>query len=338
MIDKLFIVAIEYFYLKSPKGATDINFTELFSNWEIPSDNTKVDKVIKELFEKYTELQKTELTGKTIDQVALKNELVNLIKKYIDTKVEGVATGSTNIINDTIANTTQTYSSSKLDNLLQDVLRQSDTSEASTASKLVKRNSQGIIYASNISLDAPTKVEYTDVKNSLVSDKWRFMVKDTDDGLLKAISIKDFVGSQNQTETLEAKVASIETASKKNVSSEDKEQTSSNTTGQTTKTKLPFTEGSKALLEVAADYKKNKSNFIDQNGQFSVDIFTKTFKGKSSLKDTESLGNWNVTVTPKSEIAVELQPASASSLNTKKIKYIVTVSNTELRNICCNNR
>ena len=148
-------------------------------------------------------------------------------------------------------------------------------------------------------------------------------------------TIKD---QKDKIETLEAKVASIETASKKNVSSEDKEQTSSNTTGQTTKTKLPFTEGSKALLEVAADYKKNKSNFIDQNGQFSVDIFTKTFKGKSSLKDTESLGNWNVTVTPKSEIAVELQPASASSLNTKKIKYIVTVSNTELRNICCNNR
>lgn len=148
-------------------------------------------------------------------------------------------------------------------------------------------------------------------------------------------TIKD---QKDKIETLEAKVASIETASKKNVSSEDKEQTASNTTGQTTKTKLPFTEGSKALLEVAADYKKNKSNFIDQNGQFSVDIFTKTFKGKNSLKDTESLGNWNVTVTPKSEIAVELQPASASSLNTKKIKYIVTVSNTELRNICCNNR
>lgn len=140
-------------------------------------------------------------------------------------------------------------------------------------------------------------------------------------------TIKD---QKDKIETLEAKVASIETASKKNVSSEDKEQTSSNTTGQTTKTKLPFTEGSKALLEVAADYKKNKSNFIDQNGQFSVDIFTKTFKGKNSLKDTESLGNWNVTVTPKSEIAVELQPTSASSLNTKKIKYIVTVSNTEL--------
>lgn len=199
-------VATEYFYLRTPKGATDISFTELFSNWEIPSGNAKVDKIIKELFEKYIELQKTELTGKTIDQIALKNELINLIKKYIDTKVEGVAAGSTNIINDTTANTTQTYSSSKLDNLLQDVLRQSDTSETSTASKLVKRNSQGIIYASNISLDAPTKVEYTDVKNSLASDKWRFMVKDTDDGLLKAISIKDFVGSQNQTETLAAKV------------------------------------------------------------------------------------------------------------------------------------
>ncbi len=138
---------------------------------------------------------------------------------------------------------------------------------------------------------------------------------------------------KDKIETLEAKVASIEsTASNKNGQSEEN---TSNNSGSTTtdKNKMPFTEGSKALLEVAADYKKNNSTFIDANGQFSVDIFTRVFKGKTSLKDTENLGTWNVTVTPKSEISVELQP-SATNTNPKKIQYIVTVSKTELRNIC----
>ena len=85
-------VATEYFYLRTPKGITDINFTELFSKWVIPSGNTDVDKVIKELFEKYKELQKAELAGKTIDQVALKDELVKLIKQYVDTKIAEIPT------------------------------------------------------------------------------------------------------------------------------------------------------------------------------------------------------------------------------------------------------
>ena len=85
-------VATEYFYLRTPKGATDINFTELFSKWEIPNGNEEVNKVIKALFEKYKELQKAELAGKTIDQVALKDELVKLIKKYVDAKIAEIPT------------------------------------------------------------------------------------------------------------------------------------------------------------------------------------------------------------------------------------------------------
>lgn len=89
-------VATEYFYLRTPKGNTEINFTELFSKWEIPNGNEEVDKVIKALFEKYKELQKVELAGKTIDQVALKDELVKLIKKYIDAKIAEIpSTGGT---------------------------------------------------------------------------------------------------------------------------------------------------------------------------------------------------------------------------------------------------
>lgn len=85
-------VATEYFYLRTPKGNTEINFTELFSKWEIPDGNTEVDKVIKALFEKYKELQKAELAGKTLDQVALKDELVKLIKKYVDAKIAEIPT------------------------------------------------------------------------------------------------------------------------------------------------------------------------------------------------------------------------------------------------------
>ena len=85
-------VATEYFYLRTPKGNTEVNFTELFSKWEIPNGNEEVDKVIKALFEKYKELQKDELAGKTIDQVALKDELVKLIKKYVDAKIAEIPT------------------------------------------------------------------------------------------------------------------------------------------------------------------------------------------------------------------------------------------------------
>lgn len=85
-------VATEYFYLRTPKGNTEINFTELFSKWEIPNGNEEVNKVIKALFEKYKELQKAELAGKTIDQVALKDELVKLIKKYVDAKIAEIPT------------------------------------------------------------------------------------------------------------------------------------------------------------------------------------------------------------------------------------------------------
>lgn len=85
-------VATEYFYLRTPAGNTEVNFTELFSKWEIPNGNEEVDKVIKALFEKYKELQKAELADKTIDQVALKDELVKLIKKYVDAKIAEIPT------------------------------------------------------------------------------------------------------------------------------------------------------------------------------------------------------------------------------------------------------
>lgn len=100
-------VATEYFYLRTPKGETEINFTELFSKWEIPNGNEEVDKVIKALFEKYKELQKAELAGKTIDQVALKDELVKLIKKYVDAKIAEAGGTSAPVSKETITHILQ---------------------------------------------------------------------------------------------------------------------------------------------------------------------------------------------------------------------------------------
>nr|DAK46875.1 MAG TPA: chromosome segregation protein [Caudoviricetes sp.] len=100
------------------------------------------------------------------------------------------------LINDAQAGIAQTYSSNKINNLLQGVLRESDASENNANGKLVKRNAQGNIYATNVYLNATTKAEVSDIKSSLATDKWRFIVRDTGEGLLRSMSIKDFISSQ----------------------------------------------------------------------------------------------------------------------------------------------
>lgn len=100
------------------------------------------------------------------------------------------------LINDTQAGIAQTYSSNKINNLLQGVLRESDAAESNANGKLVRRNAQGNIYATNIYLNATTKAEVSDIKNALATDKWRFIVRDTGEGLLRSMSIKDFINSQ----------------------------------------------------------------------------------------------------------------------------------------------
>ena len=100
------------------------------------------------------------------------------------------------LINDTQAGIAQTYSSNKINNLLQGVLRESDASEDNANGKLVRRNAQGNIYATNIYLNATTKAEVSNIKSSLATDRWRFIVRDTGEGLLRSMSIKDFINSQ----------------------------------------------------------------------------------------------------------------------------------------------
>lgn len=126
--------------------------------------------------------KQTELNALKASLETLKSSLENLNKS--------------GLINDTQAGIAQTYSSNKINNLLQGVLRESDASESNANGKLVRRNAQGNIYATNIYLNATTKTEFSDVKNSLAVDKWRFIVRDTNEGLLRSMSIKDFINSQ----------------------------------------------------------------------------------------------------------------------------------------------
>lgn len=126
--------------------------------------------------------KQTELNALKASLETLKSSLENLNKS--------------GLINDTQAGIAQTYSSNKINNLLQGVLRESDVSESNANGKLVKRNAQGNIYATNVYLNATTKAEVSDIKNSLATDKWRFIVRDTGEGLLRSMSIKDFINSQ----------------------------------------------------------------------------------------------------------------------------------------------
>lgn len=138
----------------------------------------------------------TDIRGIIADFRGKQTEL-NALKASLETLKSSLESlNKSGLINDSQAGVAQTYSSNKINNLLQGVLRESDASEGNTAGKLVKRNAQGNIYATNVYLNATTKAEVSDIKNSLATDKWRFIVRDTGEGLLRSMSIKDFINSQ----------------------------------------------------------------------------------------------------------------------------------------------
>jgi len=138
----------------------------------------------------------TDIRGIIADFRGKQTEL-NALKASLETLKNSLESlNKSGLINDTQVGIAQTYSSNKINNLLQGVLRESDASEGNTAGKLVKRNAQGNIYATNVYLNATTKAEVSDIKSSLATDKWRFIVRDTGEGLLRSMSIKDFMSSQ----------------------------------------------------------------------------------------------------------------------------------------------
>lgn len=138
----------------------------------------------------------TDIRGIVADFRGKQTEL-NALKASLETLKSSLENlNKSGVINDTTAGIAQTYSSNKINNLLQGVLRESDAAESNANGKLVKRNAQGNIYATNVYLNATTKAEVSDIKNSLATDKWRFIVRDTGEGLLRSMSIKDFISSQ----------------------------------------------------------------------------------------------------------------------------------------------
>ena len=103
---------------------------------------------------------------------------------------------TTGLINDASVSATTTYSSIKISTLTQGLLRETDTSENNTGGKIVRRNAAGNIYATNIYINEPAKAEVSTIKASLTADKWRFLVRNSDEGILKSMSIKDFMAGQ----------------------------------------------------------------------------------------------------------------------------------------------
>lgn len=120
---------------------------------------------------------------------ALKATLLELKRS-----LENIST--TGLINDTSTSTTTTYSSVKINTLTQGVLKNTDVSETNVGGKIVRRNATGNIYATNIYINEPTKAEVSTIKASLATDKWRFLVRNSDEGILKSMSIKDFMAGQ----------------------------------------------------------------------------------------------------------------------------------------------
>lgn len=138
----------------------------------------------------------TDIRGIIADFRGKQTEL-NALKASLETLKSSLESlNKSGLINDTQAGIAQTYSSNKINNLLQGVLRESDAAESNANGKLVKRNAQGNIYATNVYLNATTKAEVSDIKNALATDRWRFIVRDTGEGLLRSMSIKDFISSQ----------------------------------------------------------------------------------------------------------------------------------------------
>lgn len=174
---------------------SNINILKNETLQEIASTKASIDtKANEALSQASTAL--TDIRGIIADFRGKQTEL-NALKASLETLKSSLESlNKSGLINDTQAGVAQTYSSNKINNLLQGVLRESDASESNANGKLVKRNAQGNIYATNVYLNATTKAEVSDIKNSLATDRWRFIVRDTGEGLLRSMSIKDFINSQ----------------------------------------------------------------------------------------------------------------------------------------------
>nr|DAS31164.1 MAG TPA: hypothetical protein [Caudoviricetes sp.] len=141
--------------------------------------------------------QRTQAILNTIENSQAKFDELDALKATLfelKRSLENINT--TGLISDNIISKTTTYSSTKINTLTQGILKNTDASENNAGGKIVRRNAAGNIYASNIYINEPTKAEVSTIKASLTADKWCFLVRNSDEGMLKSMSIKDFLAEQ----------------------------------------------------------------------------------------------------------------------------------------------
>ena len=125
--------------------------------------------------------KQTELNALKASLESLKSSLENLSKSRL--------------INDTEAGTAQTYSSSKIDNLLQGVLRESDVSEENTGGKLVKRGADKNISVNNIKIsDTGSDIEMVrDIERDTQS-LYQLLIRKSKNEPIKLMNLQNFIG------------------------------------------------------------------------------------------------------------------------------------------------
>lgn len=174
------------------------NFAFISSNVEKINSTSALLAEAKAILEQIKPIeQRTQAVLDTIANSQAKFDELDALKATLfelKRSLENINT--TGLISDTSVSTTTTYSSTKISTLTQGLLRETDASENNTGGKIVRRNAAGNIYATNIYINEPTKAEVATIKNSLAADKWRFLVRNSDEGILKSMSIKDFIAGQ----------------------------------------------------------------------------------------------------------------------------------------------
>lgn len=190
---------------KNDKADFDSKNNTALSNFAFISDNVeKINSTSALLAEAKTILetikpieQRTQTVLDTIANSQAKFDELDALKATLLELKRSLENINTNgLINDTSTSTITTYSSVKIDTLTQGLLRETDASENNAGGKIVRRNAAGNIYATNIYINEPTKAEVATIKNSLAADKWRFLIRNSDEGILKSMSIKDFMAGQ----------------------------------------------------------------------------------------------------------------------------------------------
>ena len=124
--------------------------------------------------------KQTELNALKASLETLKSSLENLSKS--------------GLINDTEASIAQTYSSNKINNLLQGVLRESDATESNANGKLVKRDADGNISATNIKISDNVSIinSVADIEND-ATNSYQLLIRKSKDEPIKLMNLQKLI-------------------------------------------------------------------------------------------------------------------------------------------------